>query len=101
MTTQIARTGRIVTVEIPEELLRKASLAVGDSVEWSLTSAGTLILHTHGSDIKQLEEDYENWKLAELKAGIAELEVGQSVPSELVNEWLRSWGSEKELPPPL
>ncbi len=35
MATQIARKGRAVTVEIPEDLLRKANLSVGDAVEWT------------------------------------------------------------------
>lgn len=42
MATQIARIGDTVTVEIPEDLLRKANLAVGDPVEWTLTPTGTL-----------------------------------------------------------
>ena len=100
MTTQIARKGSTVTIEIPEELLREARLSVGDSVEWRLTPAGTLILHGHVMDSKQVEDDYEKWKLGEIEAGLVEFEAGESIPGDVVNEWLRSWGTEKELPPP-
>jgi antitoxin component of MazEF toxin-antitoxin module len=49
MATQIARVGGAVTVEIPEELLRRANLAVGDPVEWTLTPLGTLALRPPGT----------------------------------------------------
>jgi antitoxin component of MazEF toxin-antitoxin module len=34
MTTRIIRVGNTLTVEIPEELVAKASLPVGEPVEW-------------------------------------------------------------------
>jgi antitoxin component of MazEF toxin-antitoxin module len=46
MSRQIARIGGTATVEIPEDLLRRANLSVGDPVEWTLTPAGTLSLLT-------------------------------------------------------
>jgi antitoxin component of MazEF toxin-antitoxin module len=46
MATQIACIGGTATVEIPEELLRRANLSVGDPVEWSLSSTGALSLRT-------------------------------------------------------
>jgi predicted transcriptional regulator len=95
MATQIARMDGTITVEIPEELLKKANLSVGDAVEWILTPAGTLALrgpHT--------AEDYEQWKAMEIEAGFAEIERGQGVSNEKVVEWLRSWSSKNELPPP-
>lgn len=102
MATQIARIGNTVTVEIPEELLRKANLAVGDPVEWTLTPTGTLALRVPGSaDESDVEEGYEDWKLAEIQAGLAEAEAGETVPHEKVAAWLRSWGTDNELPPPL
>ncbi|MGO8756864.1 MAG: hypothetical protein ACLQG3_01950 [Terracidiphilus sp.] len=96
MATQIARKGGAVTVEIPEDLLRKANLSVGDAVEWTLTPAGSLALRG-----PQLSDDYEQWKLEEIQAGFAEIDAGESAPNEKVIEWLRSWGSTHELPPPL
>ena len=96
MATQIARKGRTVTVEIPEDLLRKANLSVGDAVEWTLTPGGALALHG-----PRLVDDYEQWKQNEIQAGFAEIDAGESAPNEEVIEWLRSWGSAHELPPPL
>jgi len=62
MATQIARIGGTVTVEIPEELLRQANLAVADPVEWTLTPAGSLALHAPNSvDESEVEEGYEEW----------------------------------------
>lgn len=102
MATQIARVGGTVTVEIPEELLRKANLAVGDPVEWVMTSSGALALRgPHTADESTVEDGYEEWKLAEIQAALAEAEAGETVPHEQVVDWLRSWGTEHELPPPL
>lgn len=95
MATQIARVDGAVTVEIPEELLKKANLSVGDAVEWILTPAGTLALRS-----PHIADDYEQWKAMEIEAGFAEIEAGQSVSNGNVVEWLRSWGSANELPPP-
>ena len=102
MATQIARIGGTVSVEIPEDLLRQANLSVGDSVEWTLTSAGALALRApHAADASAAEGGYEEWKLAEIQAGLAEAEAGETVPHEKVIDWLRSWGTANELPPPL
>jgi hypothetical protein len=92
----------MVTVEIPEELLQKANLAVGDPVEWVLTSTGALALRGPHTPVElETEEGYEEWALAEIQTGLAEAEAGQTVPHEKVAEWLRSWGAPNELPPPL
>ena len=102
MATQIARIGNAVTVEIPEDLLQKANLAVGDPVEWTLTPRGELALRAPGSAVEPaVEEGYEDWKLTEIETGLAEAEAGETVPHEKVVAWLRSWGTENELPPPL
>jgi predicted transcriptional regulator len=102
MATQIARVGDTVTVEIPEDLLQKANLAVGDPVEWTLTPTGALALRAPGnSDEPEVEEGYEEWKLAEIEAGFAEIEAGKWVSGEKVREWAQSLGTQRELPPPL
>ena len=102
MGTQIARVGGTVTVEIPEELPQRANLAVGDSVEWTLTPTGSLALRTPNTiDETALEDGYEEWALAKIGAGLAECEQGKTVPGEKVIDWLRSWGTPNELPPPL
>jgi predicted transcriptional regulator len=99
MATQIVRKGVAVTVEIPEELLKEADLAVGDQVEWILTPSGALALHARGR-APSVPADYESWKQEETLAGFADLETGAGVAGDKVIEWLRSWGTEHELPPP-
>ena len=102
MATQIARIGSSITVEIPEELLRQANLAEGDPVEWTLTQSGTLALRApRGAQVSAVEGGYEEWARREIEAGLVEAEGGETVPHERVVEWLRSWGTEHELPPPL
>jgi predicted transcriptional regulator len=102
MATQIARIGGAATVEIPEELLRRANLAVGDPVEWTLTSTGALALRTPNcADESAVEDGYEEWARHEIEAGLADIEAGRSVSGEKVLEWVQSWGTERELPPPL
>lgn len=102
MSTQIARIGNTIAVAIPEELLRKANLAVGDEVEWALTPSGALALRSP-REIEESEPSagYEEWKLAEIREGLAEADAGETVPHEKVADWLRSWGTDHELPPPL
>jgi antitoxin component of MazEF toxin-antitoxin module len=100
MATQILRKGAAVSVEIPEELLRKAKLAVGDAVEWTLGPSGELALRLPGAK-PAVQPDYDEWARSEILAGLAEHEAGQGVGNEKVLAWLKSWGSEHELPPPL
>jgi antitoxin component of MazEF toxin-antitoxin module len=100
MATQIARIDGAVTVEIPEDLLRQANLAVGDPVEWTLTPGGALALRAPRGTDTPPGDGYEEWKAAEIQAGLAEAQVGETVPHEKVVEWLKSWGTANELPPP-
>lgn len=102
MATQIARKGRAVTIEIPEDLLRKANLSVGDAVEWTLTPAGSLALRgSRHAKAEKPTDGYDDWKQQEIQAGFSEIEAGESTPNEKAIEWLRSWGGKNELPPPL
>ena len=102
MATQIIRTGGAVTVEIPEEMLRQANLAVGDPVEWTLNPAGELALHAPEDAAEALvpEEGYEEWKMQQIEAGFAEIDAGNYIEGDKVRAWLQSWGTEHELPPP-
>jgi predicted transcriptional regulator len=40
--------------------------------------------------------DSEGWQLAEIEAGIAELDSGQGVNHDKVSKWLKSWGKPGE-----
>lgn len=42
----------------------------------------------------------EEWQLGEIHAAIEEADSGQVVSHEAVSEWLRSWGTPDETPPP-
>lgn len=99
MATQIARIGKTVAVEIPEDLLQQANLSVGDQVEWMLTPSGTLALQACLQEPE--EEGYDEFFRAEVAAGMAEANTGQTVSHEKVVEWLTSWGTTNELPRPL
>jgi hypothetical protein len=45
---------------------------------------------------KRVEDDFD----AETAEGVGELDQGMTVENEEVIRWLRSWGSESELPMP-
>ena len=38
----------------------------------------------------------EEWQLAEVRAGLADLDEGHSVSHEKASKWLRSWGKPSE-----
>jgi predicted transcriptional regulator len=42
----------------------------------------------------------EEWQLGELRAGIAELDSGESVSHDKVKKWLQSWGTPAETKAP-
>jgi antitoxin component of MazEF toxin-antitoxin module len=44
MTTRIMRVGNALTVEIPEELVARAALPVGEPVEWVANEGGGIAL---------------------------------------------------------
>ena len=96
MATHIVRGGSGITVEIPEDVLQKANLSVGDLVEWTVTANGSLTLHTPR---KSAEEGYDDWALSEIQAAVNEADAGETLPNGKVVEWLRSWGASHELPP--
>ncbi|HYL74595.1 MAG TPA: CopG family ribbon-helix-helix protein [Bryobacteraceae bacterium] len=42
----------------------------------------------------------EDWQLAEIKAGIKDIDTGNTVSHEKVSKWLRSWGKPNETKAP-
>jgi len=42
----------------------------------------------------------EDWQLAEIKAGIKDMDSGKTVSHEKVSKWLRSWGKPNETKAP-
>ena len=42
----------------------------------------------------------DSWEHQHIRAGLAQLEAGESVSNERVMEWLDSWGTENESPAP-
>jgi predicted transcriptional regulator len=51
-------------------------------------------------DAGTIEEGYEEWVREEIEAGLADVEAGRTVSGEKVAEWVRSLGTNHELPPP-
>jgi predicted transcriptional regulator len=51
-------------------------------------------------DSGTIEEGYEEWVREEIEAGLADVEAGRTVSGEKVAEWVRSLGTDHELPPP-
>ena len=45
--------------------------------------------------------EIEAWQLAEIEAGIADIDAGRTVPHEKVVSWLKTWGTPSEGTPPL
>jgi predicted transcriptional regulator len=41
-----------------------------------------------------------DWYAAAIEQGLAEIERGEVISGEAVEEWLASWGTPNELPPP-
>ena len=52
------------------------------------------------ADVISMYFDPDNWEHKHIRAGLAELEAGESISNERVMEWLDSWGTENELPAP-
>ena len=77
MTTRIVRVGNTFTVEIPEELVTQAALAVGEPVEWvSNGSGGIALVRSSG---KSSANPYVGMTLEELLEGIPEGAVMEEI----------------------
>lgn len=44
--------------------------------------------------------DLQEWQLAAVKEGLRALEAGDTIPHAQVKDWLKTWGSDHETPPP-
>ena len=44
--------------------------------------------------------DVNEWQIAGIKRAMASMDRGEGVGHDQVMEWIRSWGSDKELPAP-
>jgi RHH-type rel operon transcriptional repressor/antitoxin RelB len=42
----------------------------------------------------------EEWQLAEIQTGVADLDAGRETDHESVSAWLKSWGKPREKKPP-
>jgi antitoxin component of MazEF toxin-antitoxin module len=73
MTTRIVRSGNTLTVEIPEELVAKAALPVGEPVEWVPNGSGSLALVS--SSISSVRKNPADMTLQELMEGLSEGEI--------------------------
>jgi predicted transcriptional regulator len=46
------------------------------------------------------QSDLDDFSIAEIEEGIADADAGRVLPYSAVREWLLSWGTTDELPPP-
>lgn len=44
--------------------------------------------------------DLEEWQIAHIREGLAEIERGEGIPHEAVERWVASWGTDNEIDPP-
>lgn len=88
--------GRRRTIEVDEEVadaLEKRAAERGVSLDEFLTQVGGV----EEEGMVELSPE----ELAELEARVAEWERDrQGVPAEEVFQWMKSWGTPDELPPP-
>jgi RHH-type transcriptional regulator, rel operon repressor / antitoxin RelB len=80
-----------VTIRIPRSLknrLEKLAESTSRDLGWHVARALDLYI-----------EDQE-WQIAEIRKGMAQIDAGLVVPHKKVARWLRSWGAKRELPPP-
>jgi predicted transcriptional regulator len=80
-----------VTVRVPANLknrLDKLADAIARSRSW---------LAAHALEVYV---DDQEWQLATIRKGKKDVRSGRIVPHEKTARWLRSWGRNKELPPP-
>ena len=78
-------------VELPDELV-----AALEQVASELGSTPEALLQDAARDLVIDQVD----RLARIREGVADIEAGRFVEHEQVVAWLRSWGTENELPPP-
>jgi predicted transcriptional regulator len=80
-----------VTIRIPRSLKnRMEELAESTSRDIGWHVARALDLYFEDQD----------WQIAEIRKGKAQMDTGLVVPHKKVARWLRSWGTKHELPPP-
>ena len=76
-----------LSVRIDEETKRRLeALAKSSKRTKSFLAAEALAVYVES----------ESWQLEEIKAGLKELDAGQSVSHANVSGWLRSWGRKGE-----
>lgn len=83
--------GHSITVQLAPEL--EAQLA-------ALAEARNQTVTDVAADAIALYVDIDSRERQRIRAGLAELEAGHGISNERVMEWLESWGTEHELPPP-
>lgn len=84
----------MTSVRMPDELaedLDRVASRLRRTKGWIINEALREFLAREEEKQRRLEETLE---------GIADLEAGETVDGDDVLDWLQSWGSKDELPPP-
>jgi RHH-type transcriptional regulator, rel operon repressor / antitoxin RelB len=81
-----------ITIRIPRALKNRLNKLAGSTARTrSWLAAQALEVYVHDQE----------WQIAAIRRGMAEIDAGRGVPHQRVVRWLRTWRSKRELPPPL
>lgn len=81
-----------ITVQIPSE--------VSDELEAMARDTDQSTTHLASEAISDFVK-HNAWQVAHIKAALEEARSGRpGIPHHRVMEWMRSWGTSRELPPP-
>lgn len=79
------------------------TLRLSDKLKVKLESLAKATQRTKSFLAAEALERYvesESWQVAEIKEGMRQADAGLLISGEDMDEWLASWGTDKELPPP-
>jgi predicted transcriptional regulator len=80
-----------ITVRLPLKVKRRLDkLARSTARSRSVLAANAISDYVHSQE----------WQLQRIREGIADAKAGRVIPHEKVDAWLKSWGTDHELPPP-
>jgi putative addiction module CopG family antidote len=89
-----ARVALLTSLDLAEQ-----SLDAGEGEEYTVDNLHELVESVKNGGITRLA-DQDSSEHRHIRAGLSELDVGQSIANDRVLVWLDSWGTDSELPAP-
>jgi len=80
-----------LTIRLPEDQIRRLE----ELAETTRRSSSALAAEAVANYLK-----YQKWKAGAIEEGLEDLRAGRVISHDRVVQWLDSWGTENELPPP-